>query len=328
MKIYITRPIPKNGVAMLKAAGHKVTMQPKPLDLPVKELLKAVKGYDGVLSFLSNPIDDKFFAAAGPALKVVANYAVGYDNIDIAAATQCGIKVSNAPCIEVSRAVAEHAFALMMALSRRIVEADTFTRAKKYKGWDPDLFIGHDMYDTTLGIVGLGGIGKEVAKRAVKGFGMSILYSDMKPDAAFEKEYGAKYVPLKDVLAQSDIVTLHVPLLPSTRHLINAKTLKMMKKTALLINTARGPVVDETAVLKALYASKLAGFGLDVYECEPAIDCNLKDRYELRALSNVVMTPHIASATIRAREGMARVAAENLIAGLAGKAMLQQIVLK
>ena len=321
MKVFVTRPIPRVGVDLLKKAGHKVTVQPEQKNLSQRELKEALKGkkYDAILSFLTNQIDEDVLKSAGDQLKVVANFAVGFDNVDVKTANARGVVVANTPCIEVSRSVAEHTFALMLSLARRIPEADVFARAKKYKGWDPDLLIGNDIYETTLGIVGLGGIGKEVAKRAAKGFDMKILYTDVKPDREFEKEYNAKYMKLEDLLPLADIVTLHVPLLPSTRHLITTKTLKLMKKNALLINTARGPVVDEKAVLKALYAKKLGGFALDVFECEPAIDCDLTDHYELRALPNVIMTPHIASATVRARDAMATLAAQAIIDVATGK---------
>ncbi len=320
LHVYITRPIPDNGIAMLKSAGYRISLQKERRDLSTKELITtlATKKPDALLSFLTNRIDSRVLSAA-PSLKIISNFAVGYDNIDVATAHEKGIVISNTPCIEVVNSVAEHTFALMLALSRRIVEADTFTRSKKYKGWDPDLLVGHDVYGKTLGIVGLGAIGRGVAQRANKGFGMKILYTDMKRDEGFEKEYGATFMPLEKLLAEADIISLHVPLLPSTHHLITGKTLKLMKKTALLVNTARGPVVDEKAILKALYAKKIGGFALDVFECEPHIDCVPADRYELAKLSAVIMTPHIASATHGAREGMAREAAQNIIDFFGGK---------
>lgn len=318
--IYITRPIPDNGINLLKKAGHRITLQKERRDLSSRELTAALKAKkpDALLSFLTNRIDARVLAAA-PSLRIISNFAVGYDNIDVDTAHARHVVVANTPCAEVVNSVAEHTFALMLALSRRVVEADTFTRSKKYKGWDPDLLVGNDVYGKTLGIVGLGAIGKGVALRAHKGFGMTILYTDMKRDETFEKEYSATFMPLEKLLSTADIISLHVPLLPSTRHLITTKTLKLMKKTALLVNTARGPVVDEKAILKSLYTKKIGGFALDVFECEPHIDCDPTDRYELAKLSTVIMTPHIASATHGAREGMAREAAQNIIDFFAGK---------
>lgn len=317
-KIFITRPISRVGIDLLKEAGYKVTLQSKPINLSKRELLKCVKGYDALLSLLGNKIDGAIMDAAGPQLKVISNYAVGFDNIDIEAAKKRNIIVTNTPLSEISESVAEHTFALMLSLAHRIPEADRFTRAGKYKGWDPQLLLGRDIAGLTLGLIGLGHIGKMVAKHA-SAFAMHVVYNDMKRDQEFEKDFSARYMSLEKLLSQSDIVSLHVPLLPSTRHLISTKQLRFMKKDALLINTARGPVVDETATLKALYRKKLGGFALDVYECEPAIDCNLKDRYELRKLSNVIMTPHTASATVGTRSAMSRLAAQNIIDALSGK---------
>ncbi len=325
-RVFVTRPIPGPGISMLKKKGYKVDLQPKDIDISSRALTSAVKEYDAILSLLTNRFDAKILNAAGPQLKVISNYAVGYDNIDIEAAKNKSIIVANTPCQEVSNAVSEHTFALILSLSRRIVEADAFTRAKKYSGWDPNLLIGRDLGGLTLGVIGLGNIGKGVVHRAVKGFGMKVLYNDMKQDPSFEKEYGAVYVTQKDLLKQSDIVSLHVPLLPTTRHLINEKTLKLMKRDSILINTARGPIVDETAVLHVLYENKLGGYGLDVLECEPSIDCNPNDYYELKELNTVIMTPHIASATIAARDAMSRIAAENIIETIEGKSPIHKII--
>ncbi|MBU0648564.1 D-glycerate dehydrogenase [Patescibacteria group bacterium] len=313
-KIFITRNIPAVGVKMLKAQkDFDVHIYRRDEKIPRKTLLQKIKGCHGILSILTEKMDTQAMDAAGPNLKIIANYAVGFDNIDLKAAKERGIAVGNAPCDEVSEAVAEFTFALLLARSRRIVESDKYTRLGKYEEWHPLLMLGRDVYAKTLGIVGLGRIGQALCQRAAKGFGMKILYTDMRQNKEFEKEYKAKKVPLATLLKKSDYVSLHVPLLPSTRHLIGVKQLKMMKKTAYLINTARGPVVHEKALLKALYKNEIAGAALDVYECEPTIDCDLTDRYELRKLSNVIITPHIASATIEARDAMARVAAENII---------------
>ncbi|MEK7122360.1 MAG: D-glycerate dehydrogenase [Patescibacteria group bacterium] len=320
MKIFVTRPIPKIGIEMLKKK-HTVTLQKERRNLSKKEMIAKVKdkNYDALLCLLTNKIDADVMDAAGPQLKVISNYAVGFDNIDVEAAKKRSIIVTNTPSEEISISVAEHTFTLMLALSRRIVEADRFARAGKYMGWDPDLLIGQDLYDKTIGLLGMGRIGREVVKRARFGFGAKVLYYDLHRDSAFEKEYGAKYATQEELLKTSDIVSVHVPLLPSTRHLISTKALRLMKKTALLINTARGPIVDEKAVLKALCTKKLGGYALDVFECEPEIDCDPTDQYELKKLDSVIMTPHIASATTRARDAMSRLAAQNILDILAGK---------
>ena len=317
--VFITRPIADAGPKALKAAGYEVEMYEKDQVIPYKELLARSKGRDAVLSLLTDKIDEGFFKAAGTQLRIVANYAVGFDNIDLAAAKKRGIPVTNTPADEVNEAVAEHAFALMISLAHRIVEADAYARAEKYKGWSPSLFVGTDLYGKTLGLIGMGRIGAAVAERAVKGFRMKCVYSDPRRNPEFEKEYGAEYVTMDKLLQISDFVSLHVPLLPSTRHLISTDQFVLMKKTAFLINTARGPVVDEIALCRALATKRIAGAGIDVFECEPAIDCDLTDKLELKAFPNVVLTPHTASATIEARQAMSLVAAENIIAVLNGK---------
>jgi len=321
MNIFVTRPIPHLGIEMLKKRGHSVTLQRDRRNLSKQELIKKLSGkkYDALLCLLTNQIDSDVMDAAGSQLKIISNYAVGFDNIDVEAAKKRGIAVTNTPAPEVNISVAEHTFALALSLSRRIVEADRYARTGKYHGWDPDLLVGNDLHDRTIGLIGMGRIGKEVVRHAQSGFGMSVLYFDPRRDQEFEREYHARYLPMERLLQTADIVSLHVPLLPSTRHLINTKTLRLMKKTALLVNTARGPIVDEKAVLKALYAKKLGGFALDVFECEPNTDCDATDQMALKSLSNVIMTPHIASATVNARNAMARIAAQNILDIFAGK---------
>jgi glyoxylate reductase len=244
---------------------------------------------------------------------------VGFDNVDLEAAKKRKIIVTNTPAPEVSETVAEHTFALIMALAHRIPESDAYARAKKYKGWSPTLLLGVDVHDKVLGIVGLGRIGIAVAQRAVKGFKMKCVYSDVRRNPEFEKEFGAEYVTFEKLLQTADFISLHVPLLPSTRHLMSTEQFSMMKKTAYLINTARGPVVDEKALLRALKTKRIAGAALDVFECEPAIDCDLTDKLELKQFPNVVLTPHTASATIEARQAMSKLAADNILAVLSGK---------
>lgn len=317
--VYVTRRFADSGIKALRAEGYRVQIYPEDRVIPRKELLANVRGASAILSLLTDTIDDGVLAAAGSELKIVANYAVGFDNVDLNAAKQRNIVVTNTPSDAVNESVAEHAFALMIALAHRICEADAFAKAKKYTGWSPTQLIGTDLSNKTLGIVGAGRIGAALAKRAVDGFGMRLVYADAKQNTDLEKRFTAKQLSLEELLKTSDFVSLHVPLLPSTRHLISTKQFALMKKTAFLINTARGPVVDEKALLRALEAKRIAGAALDVFECEPAIDCDLRDALELKSFSNVILTPHIASATIEAREAMSMVAAQNIIAVLSGK---------
>ena len=321
-KIFITREIPDQGIEILKKAGHAVSVYPKDEIIPRKELLRSVKGVDALLPLLTDKIDGEVMDAAGKNLKIIANYAVGFDNVDLPAAAERKIVVTNPPAPEVSETVAEHTFALMIGMAHRLVESDTYARAGKYKGWGPMILLGVDLYGKTLGIIGSGRIGAAVAQRAVKGFKMKVVYSDPRQNPEFEKEFGAGYLPMDKLLGVSDFISLHVPLLPSTRHLISTPQLGMMMKTAYLINTARGPIVDEKALLVALRAKQIAGAGLDVFECEPAIDCDLTDKLELKKFPNVILTPHTASATIEARQAMSRLVAANIAAGLSGKAPL------
>lgn len=320
--VYVTRSVADSGIKALQAKGYRVAIYPEDTIIPRKELLKNVKGCDALLSLLTDRVDDEVFRAAGPNLKVVANYAVGFDNVDLAAAKKRSIIITNTPSDKVNEAVAEHTFALMLSLARRIPEADVFAKAKKYSGWSPTHFIGTDIYGKILGIIGAGRIGASAARRGVHGFGMKLVYSDTKQNPEIEKELGAERISIEKLLHVSDFVSLHVPLLSSTRHLISTAEFTLMKKTAFLINTSRGPIVDEKALLRALKTKRIAGAALDVFECEPAIDCDLTDSLELKNFSNVILTPHIASATREAREAMSMVAAENIIAVLSGKPAL------
>ncbi len=316
--VFVTRRIPDAGLKLLKADKRvKVVVHPSEKAITPRDLLAGAKSADVILSILTDKIDDKLFAAA-PRVKMVANYAVGFDNIDLDAAAKRGVVVTNAPSPDISESVAEHTIALLFTLAHRIVESDTFTRAGKYHGWGPELLLGTDVWKKTLGVVGLGAIGSAVVKRMHDGFGMKILYTSPNRNAELEKETGAEYRQLDALLKESDFVSLHVPLTKQTHHLIGAKQLKMMKKTAFIINTARGPVIDERALVSALLAGRIAGAGLDVYECEPMIACNPKDIAILRSLPNVVLTPHTASATVETRQTMSRVAAENILAFLDG----------
>ena len=307
--VYVTRRVPQPGLDLLKNAGIDFDMNPEDRVLTRGELLDAVKGRDGVLCLLTDKIDSEVMDAA-KGVKVFANYAVGFDNIDTAAATERGILVTNTPGV-LTETTADMAWSLMMSAGRRIAEADRFTRAGKFVGWGPMLLLGVDIYGATLGIVGPGRIGAAVAKRAV-GFNMKVLYAGPSPQPEFE-QIGAEATDLDDLLRRSDFVSLHVPLTPSTRHLIGAREFDLMKDSAVLINTARGPVVDEKALIEALTSHRIAAAGLDVYENEPALATGLAE------VENVVLAPHIASASIATRTKMSTMAARNLLAGLEGK---------
>lgn len=313
-KIFVTRRIPEVGIQMLIAAGHAVEVSPKNRPLTMRELLRALRRgkYDGVLSLLTDTINAETFDAA-PSVKIYANYAIGFNNIDVVEAKRRGIAVTNTPGGGAER-VAEHAWGLILALTCRIVESDSFVRRGKYKGWDPLIFHGTSLAGKTLGIIGTGRIGADVAHRAVRGFGMKVAYYDIVRNEKLEKEVGAEFHNTPDeVLTVADVVSLHTPLTPETRQLIDGRRLGLMKKSAYLINTARGPIVDETALVEALRRGTIAGAGLDVFEREPRL------AHGLAKLPNVVLTPHIASATREARTDMARLAAGNLIAFFEGR---------
>lgn len=316
MKIFVTRQIPDRGIQMLKEKGYEITVSPHDRVLAKEELVEFLKRdrYDAVLCLLTDKIDAEVLdAAKAGGVKIIANYAVGFDNVDVKAAGERGIMVTNTPGV-LTDTVAEHTFALMLAIAHRIAEADRFTRAEKFKGWEPMLLLGNDFSRKTIGIVGLGRIGSRVAHHAAKGFDANVIYYDIKRNEEFEKEFGAEYKEkLEDLLKEADFVSLHVPLLDSTRHLINAERLKIMKPTAYLINTSRGPVIDEAALVEALKNGIIRGAALDVYENEPQLVPGLAE------LENVILTPHIASATEETRQAMSALAAKNIIAALEGK---------
>jgi len=311
-KVFVCRSIPEDGILMMRKRDFDVEVNPENQVLSKEELKEKIAGCDAVLSLLSDKIDGEVLDAAGKQLKIVANYAVGYDNIDVKAAVDRKIFVSNTPGV-LTEAVAEHAFALLLAVAKRIVEADRYVREGKFKKWEPLGFLGPQIWGKTIGIVGLGRIGSFVAQIARGGFNMEILYYDIARNEEFEMRFNAEYHELPALLKKSDFITLHVPLMSETRHLISAKEFGQMKETAILINTSRGPIVDERALIEALKAKKIAGAGLDVYENEPNLTPGLTD------LPNVVLTPHTASATHEARSAMSRIAAENIIAVLEGK---------
>ncbi len=275
---------------MIKNAGHEITVDPV--------------GADAILSLLTDKIDQAFLDKVGPQLKIVANYAVGYDNIDVEAARARNVFVTNTPG-GFEKSVAEHAVLLMLAVGRKIIEADKYVRADEFERWDPNIFIGMEFSGKTIGIVGMGRIGTALAKICEQGLGMKIITCTKDKNS------------LNELLTQADVVSLHVPLSPETRHLIGQKELSSMKQTAILINTARGAIIDEMALAKALQEKWIMGAGLDVFEDETKLVT--ESEKILYSLDNVVLTPHIASATLEARGEMSKIAAENIIQALSGK---------
>jgi len=311
-KVFVARVIPSDGLDLVTGATD-ATVWPDDLPTPRDELLRSIEGCDGVLTLLTDRVDAEFLDRAGPQLKVVSNYAVGFDNIDVPECTRRGIPVGNTPGV-LTETTADLAFALLMAAARRLPEADRYVRDGKWKTWGPMLLLGPDIHGATIGIVGFGRIGQAVAQRAA-GFGMTILYHDVNrlPDEV-TTPLGAQYVPMEELLARSDFVSLHVNLTPETRHLIDAAALRRMKPTAILVNTSRGPVVDGAALASALREGVIAAAALDVTDPEPIpIDDPLV------RLDNCLIVPHIASASRATRGKMAQMAAANLLAGLRGE---------
>lgn len=311
-KVFVTRKIPEIGINLLRQSGFEVEVSPQDGVIPRETLLQKVKGVDAILSLLTDKMDGELMDAAGPQLKIIANYAVGYDNINLKDAAAHNIIITNTPEV-LTESVAEHTIALIFAIARRIVESDQFMRDGKFVSWAPMLFLGNDLVGKTLGLVGLGRIGAAVAKRMWDGFEMKILYYDVKRNEELEQKYHLEYRDVESILKESDFISIHVPLLPTTRHLIGAEQLKMMKKTAYLINTSRGPVVDEKALVQALKSGEIKGAALDVYEEEPKMAPGLAE------LPNTVLTPHTASATEETRGAMAELAARNIVAVLTGQ---------
>jgi len=309
-KVLVTRRVPDEGMKLLEGK-FDLDINEEDRGLTKQEIIKRLKGKDALLCLLTDVID-KEVIESNPKIKVISNYAVGFDNVDVATATKYKIPVTNTQGV-LTETTADLAFALLMSTARRVVESDKFAREGKFKGWAPMLFLGRDVYGKILGILGLGRIGRAVAKRAAKGFDMRILYHDIKKDENFEKEFNAKFVSKETLLKESDFVSIHVPLTKETKHYISEKELSLMKKTAVLINTSRGPVVDEAALAKALKEKKIFAAGLDVYEEEPKIHPGLI------GLDNVVIVPHIASASVETRGKMAELAAKNLILAMEGK---------
>lgn len=309
-RVFISQPIPESGIDLLSRSGVVYEMNDEERILPKPELIEKLKGKEGLLCLLTDTIDADVLERADR-LKGIANCAVGYDNIDVRAAIRRGIPVSNTPGV-LTDTTADLTWALILAVARRIVEADGFTRAGLFKGWGIKLMLGRDVHGKTLGIVGAGRIGTAVAMRA-RGFGMKILYCSLERNDIIENESGAALVGLDQLLRESDYISLHVPLTAETSHLIGERELGLMKKGAFLINTSRGPVVDEAALVRALQQGKIAGAGLDVYEDEPEL-CG-----GLRECENAVLLPHIGSASVETRSRMAEIAAKNILAMLRGE---------
>ncbi|MEK7541747.1 MAG: D-glycerate dehydrogenase [Patescibacteria group bacterium] len=335
MKILITHDIPDRGVNLLKSKGYEVVVGNA---FNKQELIAELKKdrFDAVLCDLNDKVDAEVFEAAGKQCRIFANYAVGFDNVDVKAAAERGVMITNTPGV-LTDTVAEHTFALLLAIAHRIAESDRFTRAGRYHGWEPMLLLGTDVSKKTLGIVGLGRIGSRVAHHAVRGFDMRVLYYDVKRNEEFEREFETSMgvrLPsgdfpneenrtsidpiefsgdIDDVFRKADFVSIHVPLLPATRHLVDARRLSLMKKTAYLINTSRGPIVDEAALVQALRNKTIRGAALDVYEHEPALTPGLAE------LDNVILTPHTASATEETRQAMSELASRNIIDALEGR---------
>ena len=311
-RVFVSRIIAQEALDKI-AQATEMEVWPEEMPPPYEVLLEKVRDIDGLLSLLSDRIGANLMDAA-PKLKVVSNLAVGYDNIVVPEATKRGIVVGNTPGV-LTETTAELAFILLMTAARRVVEADNYTRKGLWKTWGPMILLGQDIHHATLGIIGLGRIGTEVAKRA-RGFNMKVLYYDrVRRSEDEEKQLDVEYVPdLKEILSVSDFISVHVPLLPETRHLIGAAEFTLMKPTAVFVNTSRGPVVDQKALYEALKAKNIFAAGIDVTEIEP-----IPTDDPLLTLDNVIITPHIASASFNTRKNMALIAAENLLAGLKGE---------
>ena len=307
-RVLLMHPILDPGPSILADAAEVIEYQPnRPLD--EASIRQAAEGCVGIVSQLMDPIRETVLST--PGLKCVSNVAVGFDNIDIPAATARKVMITNTPGV-LDDATADFAFTLLMAAARRVVEADSFTRSGRFRGWAIDMMLGQDVFGATLGIVGIGRIGRGVAHRA-KGFNMRVIYYDPQPmPREAEEQLGATRVDLNRLIAESDFISVHVPLTQETLHLISTPQFNAMKRNAILVNTSRGPVVDEAALVEALNARKLAGAGLDVYEREPAVHPGLL------AMPNVVLAPHIASATVRTRSEMSAMAARNMATAVRG----------
>jgi len=309
-RVFVTRTIPEAGLQLIRERCD-ADIWPSEGPPARAELMRRAPELQGILAMLTDRMDAEFMDAA-PKLRVISNYAVGFDNVDLPAASERDIAVGNTPGV-LTETTADLAFALLLAVARMVAPAMEYVKAGKWRTWDPMLLLGMDVHHATLGLVGLGRIGVEMAKRA-RGFDMKVLYCSARRQPDTERELGISYRSFEDLLQSSDFVSLHTPLTQETRHLINAGTLALMKPTAVLINTARGPVVDTEALHQALRAGTIWAAGLDVTDPEP-----LPAEHELLSLENCLVVPHIGSASTAARGAMAALAAENLIAGLEGR---------
>lgn len=317
MRVVVTRKIPGDGVVMLKNGGYEVIVGEQDHAMERGALLEFIKGADGILTQLQDKVDEEFLNAAGPQLKVVANFAVGFNNFDLEALKKHGVVGTNTPDV-LTEAVAEHTWALIFAVTRRIVEADIIAH-KQNSEFGPEVLLGMELKGKCLGVLGLGRIGSRVAEIG-RALGMGVIYYDLHQNPDFEAHVGAFYKGNpEDVLREADVISVHVPLIDSTKHLINKERLAMMKPTAYLINTSRGPVIDEPALAEALKNKTIAGAGLDVLENEPKMASGLE------TVMNAVITPHIASATLESRSGMGELAAKNIIAGLSNQPPLTPV---
>lgn len=309
-KVLVSRKVFEEALALL-SKNYDVESNQRDIPLTPAQLVKKLQGKSGAIVLLTDTFDDRLLTQC-PELKIVCNIAVGYNNIDVKAATRRGVMVTNTPGV-LDDTTADFTWTLLLATARRVVESDKFFRSGKWKVWGLMQFTGHDVHHKTLGIVGLGRIGKGVARRA-KGFDMRVIYTDIqRADEATEREYGVMYVDKRTLLRESDFVSLHIPLFPETRHYLSDPEFALMKKTAILVNAARGPIVDEKALVRALREGKIAGAGLDVYEREP------KCERALLSMQPVVLSPHTASASIETRTKMAMMAVQNCITGLSGQ---------
>lgn len=308
-RVFITQPIPEPGPTLVRAEAEETLFNPSDRVLSAEELKEKVAGCDAVLCLLTDPVNASVLEAA-KGCKVFANMAVGYNNIDVAAATRLGILVTNTPGV-LTEATADLTWALILAVARRVVDGDLEMRSGRFPGWGPLYMLGGDVTGRTLGLIGPGRIATAVAERA-KGFRMPLLYHGRRDSQSLDA-LGARRVSLDVLLKESDFISLHVPLSSETRHIIDANSFSLMKPTAYLINTARGPVVDEPALVDALRSGRIAGAGLDVYEDEPKMAKGLSE------CTNAVLLPHLGSATHATRAAMSRIAAENLVAVLQGK---------
>ncbi|HTH59846.1 MAG TPA: D-glycerate dehydrogenase [Paraburkholderia sp.] len=314
--VYVTRGIPDETIATLRE-HFDVDVNPDDRALTRDELLQRVRGRDAVVTLLTDKIDGDVLDAAGPQCRIVANYAVGFNNFDLDAATRRGVVMTNTPGV-LDDATATHAWALLLAAARRVSESERYVRAGKWQGWSPMAFIGQDVDHKTLGIAGLGRIGSKFARKAAA-FDMHVIYTDAQRNETFERETGARFVDKATLLRESDYLSLHLPLLPDTHHYIGAAELAAMKRDAIQINAARGPLVDEKALVDALKNKVIWGAGLDVFEDEPVLAPGLA------ALDNVVIVPHIASATRQTRLAMGKIVTDNVIRVLHGETPLNCI---